>query len=913
MAKKRTVDTIRLPTKRTTAKYHRYSTLGQDDDSIERQEGITEEYRAGKRMVEGPSFNDKAQSAYTGDRPQFQALLRFCEANYGTDLIIENISRLVRDGFPYTEIIRLRKMFGLRVHSVMDGGLLDETREAELVAKYTKDHRIISYYTRAGILTKARKGKWITRVPWGCYKDSHDILHYLPGYKEHVQNLFAMAVGERLGAPEIAKRMTAARAISPNGTIEWNASAVKMILKRKMYTGHVRIARLKADWELSMYENEAEASNPYYADFELVMPQLEAISVEDWEAAQPFRHRKRMTASALQSHVTCPTCGGTLVSYQYGDTPVLKCRSDECPAPVRYRIVPLEAALFDALHILSDRVRSEEAFRKSVEAECNSLDAWVVDRRRELDKDIAKLHINVEQGRARLPLIDPILFDGFQADLVKWQTELNEMESVRAALPGQSATNLLDSADIGGFTEAMQEYGEYLPLIPDDGPRARMYSLVKDKLVEKVIIAPNPEGGHDLTFHIRVLLHGKDFSRAIVREVTIPGRAVLPAYAGKQDCTERLMVKVATSEIVITDGEAKLLSGVIGLGDLSKELERNALNIILTAGATDGEVGLYSAAKHFGGGQKLYNRARYLRNKIDHEAIEQRLSAHRGVPVRSLRPEGMGVRSHAAKLALRHHPILMIKLAREGGFHAKLTDEQFTAIEPFLPKEYKVRRWRDQLNALFYALRIGATLRGSGLMTKETEKKLYTLTRGNRLTDIVRALLRLEGWDLPSGYLVETLRCDGTADRLVDMDVQRLEIAKSLVNVGGAMPPRPKRTHFVRLDTVEVDPIAGLVRNEAGIVRGFIPIEPIIAMFARPGEWAPWPEEDKLRVRSRFALFYGVLKKLGWQRGDSAIVQSHVRGLMLIPAGAEASGGRNPKMPSDTATKTARMTDRLAA
>ena len=913
MAKKRTVDTIRLPTKRTTARYHRYSTRRQDDDSIERQEGITEEYRVGKKMVEGPSFNDKAQSAYTADRPQYQALIRFCEANYGTDLIVENISRLVRDGLPYTEIIRLRKLFGLRVHSVMDGGLLDETREAELVAKYTKDHRIISYYTRAGILTKARKGKWVSRVPWGCYKDSNDILHYLPGYKEHVQNLFAMAVGERLGAPQIAKRMAAARAISPNGTIEWTASAVKMILKRKMYTGRVRIARLKADWELSMYENEAEASNPYYADFELVMPQLEAVSLEDWEAAQPFRHRKRIKASALQSHVTCPTCGGAMVSYQYGDTPILKCRNDECAAPVRYRIVPLEAALFDALHILSDRVRSEEAFRNSVESECNSLDAWVVDRRRELDKDIAKLQINVEQGRARLPLIDPVLFDGFQADLVKWQTELNEMESVRAALPGQSATNLLDSADIGSFTEAMQEYAEYLPLVPDDGPRARMYSLIKHKLVEKVIVAPNPEGGHDLTFRIRVMLHGNDVSRAIVREVTLPGRTVIPSHAGKQDIAARLMEKVGRCEIVITEEETRLLSGVVGLGDLSSEVERTALNIVLTAGATGGEVGLLSAAKHFGCEEKIYNRARYLRHRIDHEEIERRLTAHRGVPVRSLHPEDMGVWSFAAKLALRHHPILMVKLAYEGGFHAKLSDDQFAAIEPFLPKEYKVRRWRDQLNALFHALRTGLTLRGSGLMTKETESKLYTLARDNRLTAIVGALLRLEGWDLPAGYVVETLRCEGNADRLVDMDVQRMEIAKRLVNLGGAMPPRPRKTHFYKLDNVEVDPIAGLVRNEAGIVKGFIPIEPITSMFASPGEWARWPDENKQIVRSRFSLFYGVLKKLDWRRGDSAIIQSHVRGLMLIPAGAEASGGRNPKMPSDTAPQTARMTDRLAA
>ena len=97
MTKKQTVDTIRLPTKRTTARYHRYSTLRQDDESIERPEGTIDVDRVGKEVFEGPSFSDKAQGAYAGDRPHFRAIFRFFEANHGTDLIVENISRLVRD------------------------------------------------------------------------------------------------------------------------------------------------------------------------------------------------------------------------------------------------------------------------------------------------------------------------------------------------------------------------------------------------------------------------------------------------------------------------------------------------------------------------------------------------------------------------------------------------------------------------------------------------------------------------------------------------------------------------------------------------------------------------------------------------------------------------------------------------
>ena len=76
MAKKPTVETVHLPTKRETARYHRYSTLCQDDDE----------------RIELPA------GVYSDDRPQFRAIVRFYEANLGTNLIVENISSLVRGG-----------------------------------------------------------------------------------------------------------------------------------------------------------------------------------------------------------------------------------------------------------------------------------------------------------------------------------------------------------------------------------------------------------------------------------------------------------------------------------------------------------------------------------------------------------------------------------------------------------------------------------------------------------------------------------------------------------------------------------------------------------------------------------------------------------------------------------------------
>jgi hypothetical protein len=578
------------------------------------------------------------------------------------------------------------------------------------------------------------------------------------------------------------------------------------------------------------------------------------------------------------------------------DRPSLVCLG-QCGGQ-RFDMAAVEACLFEALRKLSDIARSDRSFRDGMSAESDVLHTAIADRRRSLDKEIAQLTLKIDGGRDRLALIDPSLFEGFQRSLVQWQKDLDTLQRQRALSPGHAAAFFHDDQEAQNFLEAMETYVAHLPLVPDSGPRSRMYDHIRKKLLESVRVTANPEGGHDLKFRIRAAMAGTDLATAVVREIVLTGRTVEYSAISEQHRQDVTKLAISDRAMAITDAEVELLEGVRGLRDLSIDIFRTALDVILTAGALLGEVSLYAVAKRQFDDERLawnlYVRASFMLSHMDTAEVERRLSEHRGVSVICPRPvKARASSGMTSRLALRHHPILMVKLAREGDVGAVLSDQQWQSIEPFLPAKWKDKNPREFFDTLFHALREDLAL--AGALNMVMIRKLNTLNRGNMLTNIVGTLLGLEGWDLAPGTVVETLRCEGRAEKgFVDVEAERLKIAKALVNLGGDWPPAPPKRKYYKIGNVEVEPVAGLIRNAAGLTVSFPPCPVIQQMIDTPEQWIPWLNDDK-RSRLDMQIFYRTLKKLGWRQGDSSISISARHGVHFIPTGADAAG--NPFKP----------------
>lgn len=870
-----------LPEQRECACYCRYSTLGQKKTSIDRQDELTEEYRVAMVLPDAHLFSDEAQTGYNSDRSGFRALIKFCEEHHGTDLIVESLSRLVRDGLPYTEIVRLRRQTGLRVHSVLNGGLLDEYQEQILVAQASQEYRMAAYYMRAGWLQAAKAGKWVGKKPWGTFVNEDRQLQIDPEAKQIIIDVYEMRAAG-VTVEEIIENLKS-RAPIMKGSVGWTKSGVNSMLSRRTYTGHIKIRRKKFDWERSMYKSAEDATNPNYEEFETFMEQLAIIPLELWERVQhkprqaPHRPFSKLFLAKL---VKCHCCGVGMDGTWGEEKPIYLCTNPDCTGRDRFDAGELESVVFNAIASVLDSVKCNEAYATALNNELDAVDAETAKARRTLDRAVTTLENQYGKLRRSILLMDDDLKQDFQRDLKAVKAKLEDAKANRDALPSRPDL-LIDGSQFPNLRDAIAEVSASLPLLRSDAPSAALHSFLRNKLVKGVTLKRNKDDSFSAKVDICVATGP---TKSLMRSVKAAHGLLSRSKTHWDALAARREGRLKAGILTLPEEELALLEHVPGIGNLDSRTGRKALEAILSVCPGE-EVSLSTLIKAAGLPKSVFEEANRLLAQCDLEEIEKRLSAHRGELVCIRRLPSGGDRSVAMRLADCRHPLLLVKLAYQGGNTAVMSDEQFAAIHPFLPGHHKI--WRGRFDRLFRVLRNDLAWNGGLQFDQNTIRKFRKLHFGGRLREIVSALLRLEGWELPSDYAVPPLRTDaGTA--VHDLNTVRRDIAQGLISVGGEYEDERALLSFVRFGPFSIDPVAGIAQGPKGETARFTPWARLAEMLNDPGEWIPW-DDNPTFDRWKCTQFKTTLAKLGWKPGRTQLVTSKIHGSRMIfkPVDAE--------------------------
>ena len=101
--------------------YARFSSENQRDESIDAQIRAIREYAEKSDIEIVKIFTDRAKSATSANRPEFQNMIKFCEAdNTGISMVIvHKLDRFSRDKYDSAMYNQKIKLKGIRVVSVL--------------------------------------------------------------------------------------------------------------------------------------------------------------------------------------------------------------------------------------------------------------------------------------------------------------------------------------------------------------------------------------------------------------------------------------------------------------------------------------------------------------------------------------------------------------------------------------------------------------------------------------------------------------------------------------------------------------------------------------------------------------------------------------------------------------------------
>jgi len=163
-------------------RYLRFSSLGQSNGSIERQELYTDQWLAYNKVQLVDTFIDRGKSAKTFDRPDFNKLQEFITKYYkNVDyLVVDQMDRFSRDaGEAMSMVKNLQRLYNIQIVSVTEGITFDYDTPGSffraglqlLLAEEDNINRSIKI--RGGNYTaRAKEGRFLSNLaPFGYKKE----------------------------------------------------------------------------------------------------------------------------------------------------------------------------------------------------------------------------------------------------------------------------------------------------------------------------------------------------------------------------------------------------------------------------------------------------------------------------------------------------------------------------------------------------------------------------------------------------------------------------------------------------------------------------------------------------------------------------------------------------------------------
>jgi DNA invertase Pin-like site-specific DNA recombinase len=470
--------------------------------SLDAQRSATREYAARQPGWIVSGEHEDIMSGKRADRPRYQEMLEQARQLHRerkrAAIVVVKLDRLGRNKAEYFKTAEELARQGAEVHSIKDGGVLDETHASILAVFAAKEAKDIGQRvgdTRATLVTN---GHHYGRTAFGYHMRPATPEEIASGLARKTANgksprVFEPDPATRGVATEVFERVAAGQSI--NRVAQWLAG-----LPSGMRGGRIWPARCVA----TMLRSATYVGRPAEGvDDVLARPRARwepLVSDETWEAVQDFlaghEARPHQTRYLLSSFLRCPVCGERMVGmkrlresgrtqYQYrckgwnrGANALLPgCRWSVPMAPVDGAVLDQVAAVVEPY---ADPER-QPALQRAWEA----LDQPATDggkkRLGEIERELAASQRRLAKAAELLTdgTLDKLGYDALRQRAV---ATIEALESERARL--QPAAQLRTSGR-PALADVLQQAGGWSRILREaDIPQQR---AVLDVLVERVV------------------------------------------------------------------------------------------------------------------------------------------------------------------------------------------------------------------------------------------------------------------------------------------------------------------------------------------------------------------------------------------------------------------------------------------
>lgn len=321
--------------------YCRFSTRGQHETSIEKQQEFIASHAKGKDMRPPRFFNDRGVSGVTDDRAAWKELVSWIRP--GTIVIVHEITRLARDTLTALNMIRQVQLAGGEV-DIINIGTTDNIYLTIMAAVAEYDYHSVITRMRDGRVQAVAMGFPLRKPAYGYTKTERDFL-ICEAEAYWVREIFKMRL-EGASYGQIVRFLVRSGAPTKMGG-QWHSCQVSTILHAPLYGGYLVQKRPIFAWEKrgSFPNEEAQgmprgnhgrwnsgegheldgASDPFNSatrtrsvltDDVIVthVPHLAIVSWEDFKTVLAMRGAPRQKNKPVSNHPLrgkwrCPRCG----------------------------------------------------------------------------------------------------------------------------------------------------------------------------------------------------------------------------------------------------------------------------------------------------------------------------------------------------------------------------------------------------------------------------------------------------------------------------------------------------------------------------------------------------------------------------------------------------------------------------
>ncbi len=228
---------------RTVLGYCRYSSSGQHEETIEKQEEFITERAKSKGLRKPRFFKDRAVSGVIEDRAGWNEMMRHVRP--GVIVMVHEITRLARETFSALKLIRQVQAAGGAIEFVnIDAKDTIYLTIMSAVAEY--DYRSVVTRLRDGRVQAVAKGIPYRKPCYGYKKVGKDFVINEVEAK-WVREIFRMRLEGATGG-EIVRSLVNRKAPTRTGGL-WSTSRVSQILYNPLYAGYLVQKRPVFAWE----------------------------------------------------------------------------------------------------------------------------------------------------------------------------------------------------------------------------------------------------------------------------------------------------------------------------------------------------------------------------------------------------------------------------------------------------------------------------------------------------------------------------------------------------------------------------------------------------------------------------------------------------------------------------------------